>query len=70
MRLEAARELLKQIKKAGEPEEAELGTGEVQMGQADPVQEQLETLTQQMLHVVQACNVEKEILEEEFVAIR
>jgi Holliday junction resolvasome RuvABC endonuclease subunit len=68
MRIEAAREQLKQIKEAGEPEEAELGLGEVEMNQ-DPVKQQLEGLTQQMVHIIEACNSEKGIIEEEFLSV-
>ena len=68
MRIEAAREQLKQIKEAGEPEEAELGLGEVEMNQ-DPVKQQLEGLTQQMVHIIEACNSEKGIIEEEFMSV-
>jgi hypothetical protein len=68
LRIEAAREQLKQIKEAGEPEEAELGLGEVEMNQ-DPVKQQLEGLTQQMVHIIEACNSEKGIIEEEFLSV-
>jgi hypothetical protein len=68
LRIEAAREQLKQIKEAGEPEEAELGLGEVEMNQ-DPVRQQLEGLTQQMVHIIEACNSEKGIIEEEFLSV-
>jgi hypothetical protein len=69
LRIEAAREQLKQIKEAGEPEQAELGLGEIEMRQADPVQQQLQGLTQQMVHIIEACNSEKEVLEEEFLSV-
>jgi len=68
--LEAAREQIRLIKEAAEPEEAELGIGEVSMPEADPVQGRLEQISQQMMHVVQACNEEKEIIEEEFLSVR
>jgi hypothetical protein len=68
MRIEAAREQLKQIKEAGEPEEAQLGLGEVEMNQ-DPVKQQLEGLTQQMVHIIEACNSEKGIIDEEFLSV-
>jgi len=55
LRIEAAREQLKQIKEAGEPEEAQLGLGEIEMNQ-DPVKQQLEGLTQQMVNIIEACN--------------
>jgi len=69
-RLEAAREQIRLIKEAGEPEEAELGIGEVVIPEADPVQGRLEQISQQMMHVEQACNEEKEIIEEEFLSVR
>jgi len=68
LRIEAAREHLKQIKEAGEVEEAQLGLGEVEMNQ-DPVKQQLEGLTQQMVHIIEACNSEKGIIEEEFLSV-
>ena len=68
LRIEAAREQLKQIKEAGEIEQAELGLGEVEMNQ-DPVKQQLEGLTQQMVHIIEACNSEKGIIEEEFLSV-
>jgi hypothetical protein len=68
MRIEAAREQLKQIKEAGEPEEAETGLGEIEMNQ-DPVTQQLEGLTQQMVHIMEACHSEKGIIEEEFLSV-
>jgi hypothetical protein len=68
LRIEAAREQLRQIKEAGEPEEAELGLGEVEMNQ-DRVKQQLEGLTQQMVHIIEACNSKKGIIEEEFLSV-
>jgi hypothetical protein len=69
-RLEAAREQLKQIKEAGEPDEAELGIGEVEMTGSDPVQQKLEEVSQQIVHIVQACNEEKGVIEDEFLAVK
>jgi hypothetical protein len=40
------------------------------MTEQDPVRNKLQELTQQMVHVVQACNEEKEIIEDEFAAVR
>jgi len=68
LKIEAAREQLKQIKEAGETEEAQLGLGEVEMNQ-DPVKQQLEGLTQQMVHIIEVCNSEKGIIEEEFLSL-
>jgi len=69
-RLEAAAEEIRLIKEHGEPEEAIEGLGEVEMVESDPVRTKLQELTQQMVHVVQACNEEKELIEDEFVAVR
>jgi hypothetical protein len=68
LRIEAAREQLKQIKGAREPEEAQIGLGEIEMNQ-DPVKQQLEGLTQQMVRIIEACNSEKGIIEEEFLSV-
>lgn len=70
LRLEAAAEQVRQIQEAGEPEEAQLGLGEIKMPEQDPVQSKLQELTQQRVHVVQAFNEVKEITEEEFNAVR
>jgi len=35
----------------------------------DPVRQQLEGLTQQMVHIIEACNSEKGIIEEEFLSV-
>jgi len=69
-RLEAAAEEIRLIKEYGEPEEAIEGLGEVEMAESDPVRTKLQELTQQMVHVVQACNEEKGLIEDEFVAVR
>jgi hypothetical protein len=69
-RLEAAAEEIRLIKENGEPEEAIQGPGEVAMAKSDPVRTKLQELTQQMVHVVQACNDEKGLIEDEFVAVR
>jgi hypothetical protein len=69
LRIEAAREQLKQIREAGEPEEAQLGLGEIEMSTGDPVKQQLQGLTQQMIHIIEACNSEKEIIEEDFLSV-
>jgi hypothetical protein len=67
-RMEAAREQLKMIKKAREPEEAELGLGEIEMHN-NPVHQQLEGLTEQLFDIIEACNSEKEIIEEEYLSV-
>ena len=53
------------------PEEAEEGQGELEMTDANSnlVQRQLSELTQQVVRIVQACNKEKEILEDEFESV-
>ena len=60
---------MKQIKEAGEPQEAQLGLGEVEMRLDDPVHQQLQGLTQQIVHIIEACNSEKEVIEEEFLSV-
>jgi deoxyribose-phosphate aldolase len=54
------------------PQEAEEGQGELKMPYANSnlVQKQLSELTQQVVHIVQACNEEKEILEDEFESVK
>jgi len=69
-RLEAAAEEIRLIRENGEPEEAQKGPGELEMAELDPVKTKLQELTQQMVHVVQACNKEKGLIEDEFVAVR
>jgi predicted nucleic acid-binding Zn-ribbon protein len=60
------------LKEQEEPEEALEGQGEIQMVEASPdlVQEQLSELAQQIVHVIEACNEEKDILEEDFDSVR
>jgi hypothetical protein len=60
------------LKEQEEPEEALEGQGEVQMSEANPdlVQSQLSELAQQIVHVIEACNEEKDILEEDFDSVR
>jgi len=40
------------------------------MAEPDPVRTKLQELTQQMIHVVQASNEEKELIQDKFVAVR
>jgi hypothetical protein len=56
------------LKSQEEPDEAPSGEGEAEMTKAstDLVQNQMSELTQQIVHVIQACNKEKDVLEEEF----
>jgi predicted nucleic acid-binding Zn-ribbon protein len=60
------------LKEQEELEEALEGQGEVQMSEANPdlVQEQLSELAQQIVHVIEACNEGKDILEEDFDSVR
>ena len=48
------------------------GQGEVQMSEANPdlVHKQLSELAQQIVHVIEACNQGKDILEEDFDSVR
>jgi SMC interacting uncharacterized protein involved in chromosome segregation len=54
------------------PEQAEEGQGELEMPDASSnlVQKQLSELAQQVVHIVQACNEEKELLEDEFESVK
>jgi len=71
-RLEEARREYLLLKDHEEPEEALEGQGEVVMAEAntDLVQEQLSELAQQVMHVIQACNEEKEIIEDDFESVK
>ena len=68
---EARREYLL-LKAHEEPEEAEEGQGEVAMWEvnSDLVQNQLSELAQQVMHVIQVCNEEKEIIEDDFESVK
>jgi len=54
------------------PEEAELGQGELEIQDASStlVQKQLLELAQQVVHIIQACNEEKEVQEDEFESVK
>ena len=60
------------LKEQGEPEGAEDGQGEVEMAEVntDLVQKQLSEHAQQIVHVIETCNEEKEVLEEEFDSVK
>jgi len=60
------------LREQEEPEEALEGQGEIQMLEANPdlVQKQLSELAQQIVHVIEACNEEKDILKEDFDSVR
>ena len=67
-RLEEARREYLLLKNHAEPEEGQ----DVVMGEAntDLVQDQLSELAQQVMHVIQACNEEKEIIEDDFESVK
>ena len=71
-RIEAARRDYLLKKEQAEPEEALEGQGEVEMLEpnTDLVQEQLSELAQQIVHVIEACNQEKDLSAEEFDLVR
>jgi len=69
-RLEEARREYRLLKDHEEPEEALEGQGEVVMMDTDLVQEQLSELAQQVMHVIQACNDKKEIIEDDFESVK
>jgi predicted nucleic acid-binding Zn-ribbon protein len=71
-RIEAARRDYFLLKEQEEPEEALEGQGEVQMSDvnSDLVQKQLSELPQQIVHVIEACNEEKDILKEDFDSVK
>jgi len=70
--LEEARREYLLLKNHEEPEEAEEGQGELVMSEAstDLVQNQLSELAQQVMHIIQACNEEKEIIEDDFESVK
>jgi len=71
-RIEDARREYLLIKEQEEPEEAPEGQGEIDMLEpgTNLVQDQLSELAQQIVHVIEACNLEKDILKEEFDSVR
>ena len=71
-RIEAAQKDYFLIKEQAEPEEALEGQGEIKMLEpsTDLVQDQLSELAQQIVHVIEACKEEQEVLEEEFDLLR
>jgi hypothetical protein len=71
-RIEAARRDYLLLKSQEEPKEAPSGQGDVEMTEAntDLVQRQLSELAQQIVHVIQAGNEEKDILEEDFDSVK
>jgi len=71
-RIEAARRDYLLLKEQEEPEEALEGQAEIQMSEANPdlVQKQLPELAQQIVHVIEACNEEKDILKEDFDSVK
>jgi len=71
-RIEDARREYLLIKEQAEPEEALEGQGEIDMLEPNTnlVQDQLSELAQQIVHVLEACNLEKDVLKEEFDSVR
>ena len=71
-RIEDARREYLLIKEQAEPEEALEGQGEIDMLELNTnlVQGQLSELAQQIVHVIEACNSEKDVLKEEFDSVR
>jgi hypothetical protein len=67
-RIEQARLQYHQTKSSEYTQEADEGQGEIEMLDANfnLVQNQLSELRQQVVHIVQACNEEKEILQDKF----
>jgi hypothetical protein len=70
--IEHARLEHQQMKAIEYPVEAEEGQGELEMPDANSnvVQKQLSELPQQVVHIVQACNEEKDILEDESESVK
>ena len=71
-RIEAARRDYLLLKEQEEPDEALEGQGEVEITEAntDLVQKQLLKLAQQIFHVIEAYNDEKNLLEEDFQSVK
>ena len=71
-RIELARLEYQQMKIIEAPEEAELGHGELEMPNVNSglVQKQLSELAQPVVHIIQACNEEKEVLDDECESVR
>ena len=71
-RIEQAQSQHEKIRQVGYPKEAELGQGELEMldNNTSLVQKQLSELAQQVVHIIQACNEEKDVLEDEFESFR
>jgi hypothetical protein len=60
---------LMKTKRTGEPKEVQFGFGEDKKGQDDPVQQQLQGLMQHMEYIIEVCNSEKEVTDEEFLSV-
>jgi hypothetical protein len=71
-RILAARRDYLLLKEQEEPEEAEEEQGEVEMTEAstDLVQRPVSELAQQIVHVIEAYNNEKEVLKAEFDSVK
>ena len=71
-RIEHTRLEYQQMRSIEALEDAELGQAELEMQDASSslVQKQLSELAQQVVHIIQACNEEKEVLEDEFESVK
>jgi hypothetical protein len=71
-RIEAARKDYLLLYDQAEPKEAAAGQGEVEMTEVctDFMQKQLLELAQRIVHVIEACNEENEVPEEEFNSVK
>jgi len=71
-RIEQARRQHQETWATEYPDEAEQGLGELEMQVKNPnlVQTQLSELVQLVVDIVQACNEEKELLEDEFESVQ
>jgi len=71
-RIEAARREYLLLKSEKEPVEVPSGQGEIKMSEANNnlVQKQLSPLDQQIVHVIQPCNEEKDVQEEVFDSLK
>jgi predicted nucleic acid-binding Zn-ribbon protein len=71
-RIEAARRDYLLLKEQGEAKESVEGQGGIEMTEVNSelVQIQLLELEQQIIHVIEACNEVKDVLEEEFDSVR
>jgi hypothetical protein len=71
-RIEATRNDYLLLTEQEEPEEAQDDQGEVEISVASPdlIQRQLSGLAQHIVHVIEVCNEENEVLVEEFDSVK